>query len=69
MKRLIQITSKTRGHMAYRDISAGLTPKERGKWDKEMIEKTLQKLGHMGYGDIKGGSKGAIYFKKLKDWE
>jgi len=69
MKRLIQITSKTRGHMAYRDISAGLTPKERGKWDKEMIEKTLQKLAHMGYGDIKGGSKGAIYFKKLKDWE
>ena len=55
--------------MAYRDISAGLTPKERGKWDKECIENALQKLVHMGYGETKPGAKGAIHFKKLKDWE
>ena len=63
MKRLISITSKSKSHMAYRDISAGLTPKERGKWDKEMIENTLQKLVHMGYGETRSGAKGAIHFK------
>ncbi len=69
MKRLISITSKSKSHMAYRDISAGLTPKERGKWNKEMIENALQKLVHMGYGETRPGAKGAIHFKKLKDWE
>ena len=69
MKRLLSIKSKSKSHMAYRVISAGLTPKERKKWDKEKIEKTLVKLAHMGFGETKGGTKGATYFKKTKDWE
>ena len=39
------------------------------KWDKAFIEKTLQKLVHMGYEEKRPGAKGAIHFKKLKDWE
>ena len=69
MQRLLSITDKAKSHMAYRDISAGLTPKERKRWDKEMIEKTLVKLAHMGFGETLKGSKGALHFKKLKNWE
>ncbi len=66
MRRILKITSKVKSHMAYRDIVVSLSVNERRKWESDFIQATLKKLAHMGYGEIQGGSKGVIYFTKIK---
>ena len=69
MRKLLRVSGKANSHMAWRDIQQRLSQEDRARWDKETCTKALEKLAHMGMGEIKMSDKGAIYFKKLKDWD
>ena len=68
MRKLLRVSGKAQSHMAWRDIQQRLSQEDRARWDKETCTKALEKLAHMGMGEIKMSDKGAIYFKKIRDW-
>ena len=68
MRKLLKITGKSKSPMAWRDIQQRLSQDDRARWDRDTCTKALEKLAHMGMGEIRMSDKGAIYFKKLKDW-